>query len=171
MNDKKDKYEHAKFVIDRFDHYNDSVNNKGAFSIALNTFLLGGLCVGFLSLYEKIDKPFYLLFMLTIFGLCNLASTVLTIIAINPFLTSGNDKSKRSLIFFGSVSQYKKENYIEAFLSQDENRAINDTVSQAWHLADGLTSKYRKLKLAGWLLIGQFVFLTFIIYSVTKNLL
>ena len=47
------KYEHAKFVIERFDHYYDTVNSKGSFYIGLNTFILGGLCAGYISIADK----------------------------------------------------------------------------------------------------------------------
>lgn len=170
--DRNQKYGHAQFIIDRYDHYNDSVNNKGAFYIALNTFLLGGLCVGFINLYKEVDQTNYLWTLIIIFGLCSVLSTVLTIIAINPFLVSGNkDSKRRSLIFFGSVSEYQRENYLKAFLDQDEDRMTDDTINQAWLLAKGLTGKYQRLKIAGWLLIVQFLLLVPIIYSITKNLL
>lgn len=169
---KDGKYEHAKFIIERFDHYNDSVNNKGAFYIGLNTFLLGGLFAGFASLYKEIEMTYCLWSLLIGFGLCSILSSILTVIAINPFLVSGNkDSKKRSLIFFGSVSEYEKENYVEAFLQQDEDRKIYDTVNQSWLLARGLTGKYEKLRWAGWLIIAQFILLIPIIYSITKSLL
>ncbi len=169
---KKETYEHAKFIIDRYDHYNDSVNNKSAFFIALNTFLLGGLFVGFVNFYRDMEMPHTLWCLLILFGLCSILSTMLTVIASNPFLVSGNKGAKRrSLIFFGSVSEYNRENYVEAFLKQGEDRMTEDAVSQAWLLATGLTAKYRKLRVAGWLLIAQFLLLIPIIYFITLNLI
>lgn len=167
-----EKYEHAKFVIERFDHYYDSVNNKGAFYIGVNTFLLGGLFIGFISLYQQVAKPQYLWVMLIIFAMCSIVSTIATILAINPFLLSGKKKSKnRSLIFFGSVADYQKENYVSTFLAQDNERILNDTVSQTYFLAKGLSLKYQRLKVAGYLLIVQFILLIPIIYCITKNLI
>ncbi len=167
-----EKYEHAKFVIERFDHYYDSVNNKGAFYIGLNTFLLGGLFIGFVSLYQQIAKPEYLWIMLISFAVCSVISTVSTILAINPFLLSGKKRNRnRSLIFFGSVAEYQKDNYVNTFLSQDNERILNDTVTQTYFLAKGLTLKYKHLKLAGYLLIIQFILLIPIIYCITKNLI
>jgi hypothetical protein len=169
---RKDKYEHAKFIIGRYDHYNDAVNNKGAFYIGLNTFLLGGLCVGFVTIHKEIEKPQFLWWLAIAFGLLSILSIVLTIFAINPYLSSGNkDSKKRSLIFFGSVSEYQKENYIKTFLVQDEDRMTDDIINQAWLLSKGLTQKYKSLRIAGWMLIIQFFLLIPIIYSITKNLL
>ena len=34
-----------KYTINRFDHYFDSVNNKSAVYIAINTFITGGIIV------------------------------------------------------------------------------------------------------------------------------
>lgn len=169
---RREKYEHAKFIIDRYDHYNDAVNNKGTFYIGLNTFLLGGLSVGFVTLHKEIDKPQHLWWLAIAFGMLSVFSIVLTIFAINPYLVSGNkDSKKRSLIFFGSVSQYQKENYLQSFMDQDEDRMAIDTVNQAWLLSRGLTQKYQRLRVAGWLLVIQFLLLIPIIYSITKNLL
>lgn len=168
----KEKYEHAGFMINRFDHYNDSVNNKGAFYIGLNTFLLGGLCVGFVSLYDKLEKPFYLWVLLIAFALCSIASIILTIIAINPYLASGNELSRnRSLIFFGSIAEYKKDNYMQAFKQQEDERSLDDMITQVWLLSKGLTKKYRRLKWAGFLLIVEFILLAPIIFCITKMLL
>ncbi len=47
---------------------------------------------------------------------------------------------------------------------------LQDTVDQSWTLATALVSKYRKLQLAGYLLIAQFALLIPIIYSININL-
>ena len=80
------KYDHAKFLIERFDHYYDSVNNKGAFYIALNTFIFGGLCVGYITLYKDIDVNAVIWVLLSILLTSNLISTVFTVLATMPFL-------------------------------------------------------------------------------------
>ena len=42
MEKEKDRLE---YTINRFDHYFDSVNNKSAVYIAINTFITGGIIV------------------------------------------------------------------------------------------------------------------------------
>jgi hypothetical protein len=169
---RQENYNHAKFIIDRYDHYNDSVNNKSAFFIALNTFLLGGLFVGFVNFHRDMEMTRSLWYLPIVFGLSSILSTILIVIASNPFLVSGNKEARRrSLIFFGSVAEYKRENYLQAFTQQDDDRLTEDTVNQAWILATGLTSKYRKLRIAGWLLIFQFLLLIPIIYYIALNLI
>ncbi|RYZ21834.1 MAG: hypothetical protein EOO16_11500 [Chitinophagaceae bacterium] len=152
--------EQAKFVIGRYDHYYDSVNTKGSFIIGLNTFLLGGLLAGYVGLYEKIEIPQWIVALIIAFGLCSILSSMLTVFAIHPFLNSGNkDTKKRSQIFFGSVSQYDRENFIEAFKARTEQQIVNDLSCQVWILATGLTKKYDYLRIAGWLLIVQLILL------------
>lgn len=163
-----EKYEHARFVIDRYDHYYDTVNSKGAFYIGLNTFMLGGLFAGFISLQSQLEKPAYLWILLIIFACCSLFSSILTVLAIHPFVKSSQKKGKQSLIFFASVAQYEQDSFIEAFLQQDENRRNKDTISQMWHLSKGLTRKFRMLKKAGWLIIAQFIIIIPIVFSITK---
>jgi hypothetical protein len=163
-----EKYEHARFAINRYDHYYDTVNNKGAFYISLNTFMLGGLSAGFISLQGNLERPTYLWLMLILFAGCSLLSSILTVIAIHPFFKIPNKKGKRSLIYFASVQQFEEQNFIEAFLQQDESRRTRDTVSQMLHLAKGLTRKFTLLKIAGSLIVAQFVILIPIIFSITK---
>ena len=92
------KYDHAKFLIERFDHYYDSVNNKGAFYIALNTFIFGGLCVGYITLYKDIDVNAVIWVLLSILLTSNLISTVFTVLATMPFLKDNDEyKQKPSL--------------------------------------------------------------------------
>lgn len=163
-----DKYDHARFAIGRYDHYYDTVNNKGIFYISLNTFMLGGLFAGFISLQNQLDKPAYLWIMLIIFAGCSLLSSIVTVIAIHPFVKIPRKKGRRSLIYFASVQQYEEEKFIDAFIQQDDNRRTRDTVSQMWHLSKGLTLKFKLLKIAGCLIIGQFIILIPIIFSITK---
>jgi hypothetical protein len=167
----QDKYEHAKFVIERYDHYFDTVNNKGAFYIGLNTFLLGGLFAGFIALHEKVSKPYYLWVLLILFAICNLISSIITILAIHPYVNTSKKSAKKSLMFFGSVATYDREIFGNAFMQQDQQHIGKDTVTQVWFLARGLTIKFRRLKFAGYLIIVQFFILIPIIYSIIKNLL
>jgi hypothetical protein len=171
MTNSNEKYEHAKFAIGRYDHYLNVVNSKGSFYIAVNTFLLGSLFTAVTAVFRQLDKPWYVWGLLSLFAVSSLVSIILTILAINPFLRSGNNSSRnRSLLFFGSVAEYQKDNYRDAFTDQDSHRMLRDTVDQSWTLATALVSKYRKLQLAGYLLIAQFALLIPIIYSININL-
>ena len=47
-----DRIENQKFIISRFDHLYDSINNKGNFLITFQSFLIGGAIVGNRKLVE-----------------------------------------------------------------------------------------------------------------------
>ncbi len=50
----EEKIEILKHTIDRYDHYFDSINNKGNLFLTLNTFLLGGMITGYYSIKDNI---------------------------------------------------------------------------------------------------------------------
>jgi hypothetical protein len=164
------KYEHAKFVIERFDHYYDTVNSKGSFYIGLNTFILGGLCAGYISIADKmvLGLWFWVLAGLT-FAIC-IASIFFTISAISPFVKDNqNNDDKVSFIFFGGIAKHT----LNSFLEQTNNltlETINEDMQRQTHcLANGLKKKFRKLAFVGYLLVAQFVTLIFLCIYVIKN--
>jgi hypothetical protein len=164
-------HEHAMFIMGRYDNHYDSVNNKGVFYITLNTFLLGGLFAGFTILYDKIDKPFLLWVGCIFFSLSSVISSILVILAINPFLKSGDEMSARpSLLFFGSAAQYQHNDYLKSLRDQTDAEREEDMAAQIWQLSQGLCEKYRRLSIAGKLLIVQLILLIPIIYYITSNL-
>src|SRR5690242_19870751 len=99
------RIDQSRFLIDRFDHYNDSINNKGAFYLSINTFILGGLCVGYSSYCAAIKGsgllyPWIMIAAGTLLVLC-LASILCTIIAITPYLKDNHvEDDQPSLIYF-----------------------------------------------------------------------
>lgn len=168
-----DKCEHAKFIISRFDHYYESINNKSTFYIALNTFIFGGICVGYLSLYNKIKQdattPAFLISLLLL-SFCWL-SIYFTIIALKPFLKD-KDQSKEipSLIFFGGIARHELAYFEEKFNKLDDAAALSDLVQQVHCLAQGLDKKYKKLKWASLFLVAQFFVMLPLFFIIIKNL-
>lgn len=57
------KIEMLRHTMDRYDHYYDSVNNKGNLFLTLNTFLLGGIITGYYSVKSDISEQFDVLFL------------------------------------------------------------------------------------------------------------
>lgn len=167
------QYEHIKFIIGRFDHYFDSINNKSAFYIAINTFILGGVCVGYVSLYEKlkihlITFPLFLLIFLLI---SCIVSTILTIMAMCPFSKDNfaNDDSC-SLMYFGGIAKHQLSFFKDKFNELDDDSIQNDALQQAHCLAKGLKRKFGLLKVANYFLILQYCTLLPLIYFIFKNL-
>lgn len=165
------KYEYAKFIIERFDHYYDSVNNKGSFYIGLNTFIFGGICVGYLSIHDKVDANviIWALFALLIIG--NAISIAFTVTAIMPF-TKDNPENPHSasLIYFGGIAKHTLPHFKEKFEGAQEGDMLDDLVQQAHCLAGGLHKKYRNLKWAGLFIVVQFITMLPLLFLIVKNL-
>lgn len=165
------KYEHAKFLIERFDHYFDTINNKGAFYIGLNTFILGGLCIGYTGMMARVAAGFlFWSLLIFIFCLC-LISIVYTIKAITPYMKDNqSNDDNASLVYFGGIAKHELNYFIEKFQAQNEAAVITDMTRQAHCLAMGLDQKFRWLKTASICLIGQFIFIVFLFIYITQNI-
>lgn len=167
----KEKYEHAKFIIERFDHYYDGVNNKGTFYIGLNTFIFGGICVGYLSLHDKVDANFVFWALFDGLIICNALSIFFTVLAIMPFLKDNQHKEELpSLVYFGGIAKHELAHYKEKFLNANTNGMLDDLVQQVYCLATGLDSKYKKLKKASHFVVAQFILMLPLLYLIIKNL-
>lgn len=166
----ENKNELGKFIIQRYDHYYDTINNKCAFYIALNTFILGSLCTGYISLYKDLTSSIWLCAFATLHLLCCLGSIFYTIFAMIPFTKDNyaNDNST-SLIFFGDVTKHPFQYFKQKFLALDEATLQDDLARQVHCLAKGLSIKFARLKVASWLLIIQFTLLLPFIFFIIKN--
>lgn len=166
-----EKQNHARFMIQRFDHYYDSVNNKGAFYIGLNTFIFGGLCVGYLNLCDKITPSYGFWALFCGIALFNALSIFLTVSAIMPFLTDNrNDNKTPSLIFFGGIAKHELSYFKEKFHNAETQTVLDDLVEQVHCLATGLSSKYKNLKNASHFIVAQFFLMFPLFYLIIKNL-
>ena len=169
------KIEHSRFLINRFDHYNDSINNKGAFYLSINTFILGGICIGYSSYCKEIKAcgelyP-WLIFIATFLLILCLASILCTIVAITPYLKDNHvNDDQPSLIFFGGISRYQCSMFVDKFLAQTESSMVEDCARQNHSLAKGLTTKFKWLTIASRFLLGEYVFLTIVIFLIFKIL-
>ena len=164
------KYEHTKFLMQRFDQYYNNVNNKGIFYISLNTFILTGITVGYTSLHSKVEPSFWLYFFLITSLICCLASTLFTILSIHPHSKDNHaDDEKSSLIYFGGIAKHKLPFYKEKFHDQTEENIIDGMLQQVHCLAHGLHSKYFNLKIAGYILFAQLGIILPLLFFSVKN--
>ncbi|NNV53867.1 Pycsar system effector family protein [Limnovirga soli] len=165
------KYEHTKFLIERFDHYFDSVNNKGAFYIGLNTFIFSGISIGYTSISNNIEKTcIFWLFLISIFSLCIL-SIIYTLRAITPFMKDNHaNDDKVSLIYFGGIAKYELGRFMEKYEGETESSIILDMTRQAHSLAKGLATKFNFLRIAGFCLLSQFVLITIFFMYIIQNI-
>jgi hypothetical protein len=163
----KDKIDELKFVIERFDHYYDSVNNKGNLYLTLNTFILAGIVGGFASLNTTNHFSHWVAAVfLTPTLLFSLLSFLYTLRAITPFtgkLTTGSNAP--SLLFFNDVCDQLNVNWSHRWSSLTEQEWFSDLQSQAQSLAKGLKCKFSRLRKASIFIGLQIIFiLLFVIY-------
>lgn len=144
------------YSISRFDHYFDSVNNKTAVYIAINTFVVGSLITSYVTLVKDIicyTEAFQVL--ITISFLFGLVTLIILVNASIPFFS----KDSESMYYFGGIGTMNKEEFISCSKNLTTKKELKDLRNQAYTLSLGLTQKFTKLKLAGRLLILQFILL------------
>ena len=146
------------FIIDRYDHYYDSVNNKGQFYLGLNTLIMGGLGAAFSMLNTNHCCTTWLYVLVSLMLAAGSASSFYTLCATLPYLKSGNSKPS-SLIFFGSVSKLSQKEFLSRSLAVTDQEVNEDLSIQAHQLATGLSLKFKHLKVAGVLIAIEFALL------------
>lgn len=159
----KEKIEHVKFIIDRFDVYMESTQTKSNLYLALNTAILGGI-ITLAASSKPEDVNFFSVFVLGSIAFLAVASITVTLIAITPYLKSASDKSE-SVVFFQDVRNSTFDQYENRIKGMSEKKFLKDLTCQAYSLAGGLQSKYKRLFYAGRLIIIEFILL--LIYAIT----
>jgi hypothetical protein len=143
-------YDHLKFITQRYDTYISGANTKGAFLLAFNTFLCGGLLSNYNTIIKLVNvcHLVYLEGGLVLILITGVVSLVIILLAVYPFLKSGNSSPNKyhSLIYFGSVSSFETaDKYAEAVSKQDEQETYNDLSKQIYQLSKALLKKYNLL--------------------------
>jgi hypothetical protein len=152
--------ENLKFIINRYDHYYDSVNNKGNVFVAVNTFLLSGIITCYWLLSKEGCIPDYLFILIIASGIFNLFSMGTALLAIMPYLTKSGTQDK-SLIYFSDVAEVSLIEYTTAINTQDEIKENEDLARQAHLLAIGLKRKFSLMLYSSYLLGTEIIILSF----------
>ena len=148
-----DKYEHLKFLIERFDHYYDSVNNKGNAILVINTFSIGGIAAFYTALQDDVDWSSGLKAYGIILCLLWAASLFFTSWALMPYRKSPSS----SLIFFGGIASLTETAFLNRISAQQDAVLMEDMQRQVYHLAQGLSIKFKYLRWATYLLFASYV--------------
>ena len=154
-----------KYTIDRFDHYFDSVNNKTAVYIAINTFVTGGIIVLLTQTNLVCDMTSFGKGCIWLLLFLGITSLIMLAVASIPFFT----KKPNSLYYFGSVSKMEKSEFKNKSKNYSNENELHDLRSQTYILAKGLTKKFTWLKQAGVFLVIQFVLLFIILANILIN--
>lgn len=149
----REKLDELKFSIGRFDHYYDSVNNKGNLYLAVNTFILGGVITGYVTLDSKLHFGGWILVLFVVLLVSNLVSVGYTLAAIKPFLKKKN--GSRSMIYFGDVDTASEVTIGDFWKNLTQDKLQEDLLSQYKILAGGLTKKFTRLQKASTLIAIQ----------------
>ena len=152
-----DKIECLKHTIDRYDHYYGTINSKGNFFLTLNTFLLGGMITGYYGIKGTITGRCDIVVFLWMGLICCLLSISFTLWAIIPYLNKESDDVNGSVINFGNVSNISFEGFKRMYAKITEEKRYMDYITQVYLLACGLQKKFRRLKIATYLLVGCFI--------------
>lgn len=148
----------SELIFSRFDKYLDVVNTKGTLYLAVNTFFIGSVIANIDKLNASFNLTEEVITSLGLFVALCLTSTVFVLLAINPFLNTGTKNGLPSSIFYyGSVASYEKDVFINRLHSITEEELQSDVGSQLYCLAEGLKSKYEKLKWAGRFVLIEFI--------------
>ena len=162
---RENESERLKFTITRLDHYFDSINNKAAVYLALNTFLTGGIATMMAQVPFALSEHRVFLILGIILLLLGISSlTILTFTSL-PYFSKKID----SLYYFGSISACSAAMYHKLSKACTREADLTDLREQVYQLSCGLKSKFLKMKFIGILLIAQFVLLFPFLISLIFN--
>lgn len=142
------------YTISRFDHYFESVNNKTALYIAINTFVIGGILAGYVNVNKCVQEytAIFNVILSLILGL-GLITLIILVFASIPYFS----KKPNSLFYFGTIGSLPKDNFIEQSKTYDLKDELKDLRNQVHVLSKGLNKKFKRLQLSGRLLVLQFI--------------
>lgn len=166
----KEKIEFSQFVIGRYDHYYDSVNNKANFWLAFNSFLIGAVVTTYKDVADMMKNVSCLNTYKTVallFIVVTTVSIIFIVLGSLPHTSSGG----RSIIFFGDVAEIQKATYLNKVTQIDKPSLSNDYNEQVHELAKGLKKKYWYLKWSGRLMLvelGLFIVLI-VMFSISQQ--
>lgn len=153
------------YCIGRFDHYYDSINNKGAVFLGIGTFVVGGLFALFPFLEQKVYFTFWLKFLLFDTIILGLSGIIITILATTPFLV----RKISSRYYFGSIADMALDEFLAASKAHSFIDELEDLRTQVHNLATGLQSKFRKLRIVAILYVIQFTLFLPLIITIILN--
>jgi len=165
-----DFFDRSKFCFTRYDSYYNSINTKGAFYLTVNTFFVGLTITGINWTHNRYHISELTSFFICVFLLSCFTAIIITLLAINPFLKSGETYGKaKSIFYYGSVAEFSCSDFKSRFESITEEELKEDVCTQLHILACGLKKKYKLLSISGTLIIFEFILLLPILLMLIFN--
>lgn len=133
-------------IIKRYDSYIATINFKSGLITTFNFGIFAGLLLKASDLLP--DSGFYMWAIainLVLIALFSLLSVIFVINSIKPKLESSEKLKPTSVVFFGSVAEYEREDYLKKFESMDANSFLEDISGQVHEVARITKSKFNSL--------------------------
>ena len=152
-----EKIENLKFILTRLDTYIDSAQNKSNLYLALNTVVLGGI----IAILKDLECSKIINVLLISIAIVSILSILITLISINPYMKN----AMSSVFFFDDIASCISLSEYKILLNKKaDEKLLDDMCAQVYSVAKGLTSKYKKLRIAGFLVAFEFILLAIWIF-------
>jgi hypothetical protein len=158
--------ERLKFIVGRLDHFYDTVNNKSAVFLTLNTFIVGGLVAAYPLLLEKVNCGVWLHANMAILLGLGLYTMITVTRALTPYL----GQPTNSILFFGDIASIDGPTFTDLSKNLTDDAELLDFRNQVYQLSTGLLAKFEKLRLVGQLMTVQFVLFIPLVVLIVVNL-
>jgi len=154
-------------VIKRYDNYIISTNAKASLIIAFNSLIIGTVLLKFsdiMSFYNFSDK-FVVGLLLFLIASSSLLSLFFVFSVVYPYFNNNNsdEHQEDSLVFFGSVSKLKSQDYLNRLNVCSTDDLVKDLVVQATILANGLNLKMLRMRQSIKAITCSLIFILFIV--------
>jgi hypothetical protein len=144
-------------TLDRYDVYIGMTITRAATVTALNTLIVGYVILKAGDILGSFGGHTYLrsvaLLALGVSGLMAFGSTLLSFLALAPYLGANGAKSS-SLIFFADVARHERAKFVDMVQDLCSDVATLDLAEQVHDVATGLDGKFEWLRYASGLTIG-----------------
>jgi hypothetical protein len=134
--------------------------------LSLGIFIVGGLVAAYPSLLDKVSCNLWLHLNMVILISLGVTNLLLITWTSMPFLS----KEENSLLYFGAVAKLTQAGFRGRSASALADAELDDLRDQVHALATGLRTKFKRLQIAGCLLMIQFAFFIPLIILIVKNL-
>lgn len=164
-----DKIDNLKFILTRLDSYIESSQNKSNLYLVLNTVVLGGV-ITIISVLNDLNCNQSQNSLLLLIAIASIISILITLLAIKPYTETSI--KKKSVYFFADIAKCTSlEQYQKLFNKSSDGDLANDISAQIYSISIGLNRKYKRLRIVGFIIAGEFFLLSIWIVTLLNKLI